>query len=137
MKDTGRTVLVSLPYIEGLSEELSRTFKAHRVDKPSNTLCQLLCSPKDPAKEGTSGVIYHIHCDGNNMDSSYRSTYIGGTGRMLKTRFAEHRQPSTRTSKVLQHLHLQGRQKHQVSLDSARILHRKAHEDRRGISVCT
>ena len=39
---------------------------------------------------------------------------------------------SIRISEVL-YLHLQGRQKHQVSLDSFRILDYEADEDRRGI----
>ena len=61
MKDTTRKVLVGLPYIKGLSEELRKTYRAHGVDslfKPSNILCQLLCLPKHPPKKETSGVIW-------------------------------------------------------------------------------
>ena len=39
-------------------------------------------------------------------------------------------------SKVSQHLHLQGRQKRQVSLDSVRILDCKAVDDSRGVREC-
>ena len=41
MKDTSRKVVVGLPYNKGFSEELRRTFRAHRVDsffKPHNRL---------------------------------------------------------------------------------------------------
>ena len=83
----------------------------------------------------TSGVIYQINCEGTSKDSGCRSTYIGETGRILKVTFTEHRQPSTRTSEVSHHLHLQRRQKHQVSLDNVRILDHEADGDRRGIKT--
>ena len=107
-KDTSRKVLVGLPYINGLSEELRRTFRAHGVDsffKPSNTLHQLLCSPKDPAKKVTSRVIYQIGCEVIGKDSGCRSIYIKETGRKLKARFAEHRRSSIRTLEI-SHQHL-------------------------------
>ena len=48
--------------------------------------------------------------------------------------FTEHQWPSTRTQpEVLQHLHLQWRQKQHISLDSVNILDCKVDEDRRGI----
>ena len=57
---------------------------------------------------------------------------------MLKNRFTEHWRPSTRTT-VSQHLHLQGRHKHKVSLDSVRILDgswsRQWHERHEGVCV--
>ena len=71
------------------------------------------------------------------MKRSARTVAAGvpKTGRTLRARFAEHWQPSTRASHMLQHLHLQGRQKHEVSLDSVRILDCEADEGRRGIRV--
>ena len=99
-------------------------------------LCQLFAHPKNPAKkEEISEVIYKINCEVISKDSGCRSTYIGETGRTLKARFREHQWPiaSTRTSEVSQHLYLQGRQKHQVSLVSIRIMDRDADEDMRGI----
>ena len=95
-KDTSKKVIVGVPYIKGLSEEL-RTFRAHVVDsfKPSNMLHQLLWSSKDPKihrKNDTSEVIYQINCEGIGKDSGCRSTYIGESGRILKARFVEHLQ---------------------------------------------
>ena len=105
VKDNIWKVLVGRHYTKGLSEELRRTFSIHRVDsffKPRNTLHQLLCSPKDPAKkEETCGMIYKINCEGISKDCGCRITYIGETGRTLKARFAEHQWPSTRTSEVV------------------------------------
>ena len=76
-KITSRKLLVGLPYTKGLSEELRRTLRAHRVDrffKPSNTLHQLLCPLKDLSKKESSGVIYQINCEGIGKDSSCWST---------------------------------------------------------------
>ena len=53
-KNTSRKVLVGLPYIKGLSEEL-RTLRAHRVDsfyKPSNIHSTSFCAPKRSIEEG-------------------------------------------------------------------------------------
>ena len=64
-KDTSRK---GLPYIKGLSKELRKTLRAHRVNsffKLSSMLFQLLCSPKDPSKkEEASRVIYQINFEG-------------------------------------------------------------------------
>ena len=47
---------------------------------------QILVQPKDKAiKERVVSPVYHIRCD--NCDDSY----IGETGRSLKSRFMEHR----------------------------------------------
>ena len=128
---------VPLPYIKGLSEQLRRTFRKHGVGtyfKPQNTLRQLLCAPKDPAKKtDATGVVYMIQCEGADKDTPCNSTYIGETARSLKARAAEHRRPSTITSEVSQHLHLRGRPEHHVSLDNIQILDRDEDWLRRGI----
>ena len=53
-------LLVTLPYVKGLSEEFCRIFKDHGSStsfKYGNTLQQCLVSPKDPIKKGeTCGV---------------------------------------------------------------------------------
>ncbi|KAI8515731.1 calcium ion binding, partial [Branchiostoma belcheri] len=48
-------------------------------------------------------------------------TYIGETERSLKTRFLEHRRPSSNTSEVSQHIHIES-PGHTVTLDKVRIL---------------
>jgi hypothetical protein len=128
---------VALPYIKGLSEELRRTLRQHGRDayfKPTNTLRQLLCAPKDPAKkEEKSGVIYRIECEGEKEGQGCGSSYIGETGRTLKARAAEHRRPSTSSSEVSQHLHLDGRPNHHVSLENISILDQEQRWFERGV----
>ena len=104
------------------------------IHKPKNTLRQLLCAPKDPAKkEDMTGVVYMINCEGDGKDTPCSSSYIGETARSLKARAAEHRRPSSSTSEVSQHLHLDGRPHHQVSLQNIKILDRDEDWQRRGI----
>ena len=81
------------PCIMGLSQELRRTLRAHRVDSFVNMHHQLLCSMKDQSKmEETSSVIYQINCEVISKYSACRSTYIGETGRTLKARSTEHQE---------------------------------------------
>ena len=136
-KESTKKCSIALPYVKGLSEELSRVFRdygCHTFHKPRNTIRQLLCAPKDPAKkEDMTGVVYWIKCDGEGTDTPCDSSYIGETARSLKARAAEHRRPSSSTSEVSQHLHLRGRPQHHVSLEKIKILD---HDDdwlRRGI----
>ena len=87
--------LVVIPYIEGLSERLSRTFKKHGFStamKPHKTLRNMLVHPKDKRNPmQTAEAIYEIPC------KNCPKTYIGETGRLFKTRLSEHR---TETEKV-------------------------------------
>ena len=127
---------VPMPYISGLSEELRRIFRDHNCDlyhKPQNTLRQLLCCPKDPAKkEESTGSIYRVDCGGTSGHPC-SSFYVGETERVLKDRSAEHRRPSSTTSEVSAHLHLDGRPKHHISPESISILDRDDDWLRRGI----
>ena len=87
---------------------------------------ELLRAPKDPAKkEDMTGVVYWIKCEGEGKDTPCGSSYIGETARSLKARAAEHRRPSSSTSEVSQHLHLDGRPHHHVSLNKIRTLDRE------------
>ena len=135
--ESTRKCSVVLPYVKGLSEELCRIFRDYGCNafhKPKNTLRQLLCAPKDPAKkEDMTGVVYMINCEGEGKDTPCNSSYIGETARSLKARAAEHRRPSSSTSEVSQHLHLDGRPHHQVSLQNIKILDREEDWHRRGI----
>ncbi|KAI8496553.1 hypothetical protein Bbelb_258520 [Branchiostoma belcheri] len=117
--------LVVLPYVKNTSEALRRIFGTHGVKtcfKPTRTLRQLLVAPKDRTpKEQKCGVIYHIRCAGQNIRGPCPETYIGETERSLKTRFLEHRRPSSNTSEVSQHIHIES-PGHTVTLDKVRIL---------------
>ncbi|KAI8484583.1 hypothetical protein Bbelb_376900 [Branchiostoma belcheri] len=131
-----RKTLVVLPYVKGVSEPLRRIFAAHGVStcfRPHRTLRQLLVAPKDNTlKEDKCGVIYHISCQGNTNRGPCRETYIGETERSLKTRFLEHRRPSSVASEVSQHIHIES-PGHTVDLDGVRILDTEQDYFKRGI----
>ncbi|KAI8490958.1 hypothetical protein Bbelb_313770 [Branchiostoma belcheri] len=59
--------------------------------------------------------------DRNQDRGPCQETYIGETERSLKTRFLEHRRPSSNTSEVSQHIHIES-PGHTVTLDKVRIL---------------
>ena len=81
--------MVSIPYVKGTSEALSRCFKKHKIDvamKPYKTIRNLLVHPKDRRElEEKSGVIYNIPC------ASCDQSYVGETGRNFGYRFSEHK----------------------------------------------
>nr|VZI50458.1 unnamed protein product [Spirometra erinaceieuropaei] len=78
----------ALPYVKNVSEAVSRLLTplgvgvAHR---PEATIRRQLMRPEDPLlRQETSGVVYRIWC------SCGQSNYVGETGRLLRTRLAEH-----------------------------------------------
>ncbi len=77
--------LVVIPYIKGVSEELRRLFKRYEVAmyfKPTNTLRQLLVSPKDKLKkERVIGLVYQIPC------KKCPATIHGWNIKIIKTTF--------------------------------------------------
>nr|VZI36621.1 unnamed protein product [Spirometra erinaceieuropaei] len=85
---TSPKVWRALPYVKNVSEAVSRLLTplgvgvAHR---PEATIRRQVMRPKDPlARQETSGVVYRIWC------SCGQSNYVGETGRLLRTRLAEH-----------------------------------------------
>ncbi len=82
--------MVVIPYVEGLSEAVSRVMKKHKINtamKPHTTLKQLLVHPKDKPEITEVGEnVYEIPCH------SCDATYIGETGRLFRTRLQEHKQ---------------------------------------------
>ena len=80
---------MTVPYCAGLSEKLNRIFGKHNTrvaSKPGKTIRDILVKPKDRTpQELQCGVIYKIPC------ADCDATYIGETGRQLKTRIGEHR----------------------------------------------
>ena len=73
---------VSIPFVKGLTEPIRRIYSQYGIKvcvKPTNTLRQLLCCPKDKTKnELISGPIYHISCEGSKA-SGCQASHIGET----------------------------------------------------------
>ena len=66
-------------------------------------------------KERVVGPVYHISCD------TCEASYVGETERSLKSRFMEHRRPSSTTSEVSRHIHIE-EPGHQVDIERVKIL---------------
>ena len=119
-----------IPCIKGFSEEIRKVFGKYDIltyFKPSNTLRQLLVKPKDPVdKESVVGLVYRIQCE------ECLASYIGETERSLKTRFNEHRRPSSSNSKVARHIHME-QSDNTVKMDSTSILTTEARWFERGV----
>jgi hypothetical protein len=85
--------MVVIPYIQGVSERLQRTFKKYNIQtamKPYNTLKRLLVHPKDKRDATqTSDCVYQIPCH------SCEKVYIGETGRLFGTRLDEHKKDAS------------------------------------------
>ncbi|XP_070532995.1 uncharacterized protein [Ptychodera flava] len=125
-----------LPYVKGISEALKRTFNSYGIlvcFKPTQTLRQLLVAPKDKtAKKDITGPVYMIPCQGQTDKGPCTQFYIGETERSLKTRFLEHRRPSSTTSEVSQHIHIESPD-HFVNLENVEILDRDPRYFERGV----
>ena len=72
---------VALPYIRGLSEQLTNIFRNHGVwtyHKPFNTIRSMVINPKDKTPDlKKCGVIYEIPC------ADCHEKYIGKTSKNL------------------------------------------------------
>ena len=101
--------------------------------KPTHTLRQNLVSPKDKTdKRDITGPIYGIYCQGQTTRGKYKEFYIGETERSLKTRFFEHKRPSSTSSEVSNHIHIES-PGHHVDLDEVKILDREPRWFERGV----
>ena len=79
--------LVVLPYIQGVTEKVTRVLKPHArvATKPSRNLKSMLVKPKDKRETGQSaGLVYQYECE-------CKKVYIGETCRSIKARETEHR----------------------------------------------
>ena len=78
------TTTATIPYIKGISENISRILQPFNIrvaHKPITTLRQLLTNIKDRDEpRNRQGAVYKINC------SDCHASYIGETGRNLKTR---------------------------------------------------
>ena len=90
---------VLLPYIEKVTEKVSRILAKHGVNtvvKPHCTLRRLLVHPKDKVKTlRKSNCVHRIPCE--NCDKSY----VGETGRSLGLRIEEHRKEAEKSVETL------------------------------------
>ena len=84
---------ITLPYIEGLSEALSRKMRSAGIRvhiRPTNTVRSILVAPKDKTKTlDKAGVVYQIRCQ------DCPAHYVGETERQLGRRVKEHQRPSS------------------------------------------
>ena len=97
-------------------EKIFGRFRAPTYFKPLNNLRQLLVHPKDLI--GIDKVVvpvYKISCE------DCEASYVGETERSLKTRFGEHRRPSSTTSEVSRHIHSDN-PNHNITLENTKIL---------------
>ena len=117
---------LGIPYIQGKSEELSRSFKKFGINiyhKPFNTLRSQLVHPKDRTdKLKKCGVIYLVTCNNCNKQ------YIGETGRPLGKRLEEHRKNSN--SAINEHMSTTG---HLINWEDVKILTSESNTSRRKI----
>ena len=114
--------LVSLPYIQGISEKIARTldqFNVNVAHKPVMTVGSILRKPKDKfSKDLSSGVIYIINC--KDCDK----VYIGQTSRALRSRTREHKRAifkGDKNSLLAQHCI---KNSHECDLDDVKIIDR-------------
>ena len=79
---------VSLPYIKGCSERISRVLKRFNIKshyKPLNKLSNIFGLPKDPVEQNKKcGVVYEVPC------ADCDKVYVGQTGNSLETRLKQH-----------------------------------------------
>ena len=128
-KDRDCKGFVSIPYIKGTSEPISRILQSVGLQvamRPTNTLKQALVKPKDrDPVEDQAGVVYQISC----QDCPAR--YIGQTGRHLGVRIKEHKRATEKEclldSAVAEHVANSG---HQINW-SVDILDKDQNQTRR------
>ena len=127
---------VVIPYIQGTSEALRRIYATYGIRtyiKPTQTLRQLLVSPKDKTeKKDVVGPVYLIPCQGQTSRGQCKESYIGESERSVKTRFLEHKRRSSTKSEVSQHIYIES-PGHTVHLDKVKILDKDDRWFERGV----
>ncbi|KAI8494179.1 hypothetical protein Bbelb_279390 [Branchiostoma belcheri] len=131
--DRTKTVNISIPYIQGVSEKIRRILHNYNIAtnfKPCRTLRQMLFHPKDKLKNCVkSDVIYRLKCE----DHQCKETYIGETSQPLKERYKQHcRASNNGFSSAIWH-HLDKHKGHSFHLESTDILDREARWFERGV----
>jgi hypothetical protein len=111
---------ISLPYIKGTSEIISRILQPYDIrvaHKPISTLRQILTKVKDRDNPNDRvGAVYKIECN------DCEATYIGETGRSFNTRQGEHQkavQKQDNRNNIAMHYTKTG---HSINWDSGKCL---------------
>ena len=73
-----------------------------------------------------------IPCQGQTTRGQCLESYIGETERSLKKRFQEHKRPSSTSSEVSKHIHIES-PGHQVDIEEVQILDREPRYFERGV----
>jgi len=117
--ETIRPISVGLPYVSGLSQHLSRVFRAqdiHTYHKPYNMLRSILVHPKDRTPtEKKTGVVNDITCN------DCGEHYVGETARTLEKRLGEHQKQTT--SAIWEH---QSQANHEIDWEGVKILDKES-----------
>ena len=100
--NTTPTTTATIPYIKGISENISRILQPFNIrvaQKPITTIRQLLTNVTDKDEpRNRQGAVCKINC------SDCRASYIGETGRNLTTRLTEHKRAARRVISLLMRL---------------------------------
>ena len=111
---------VVIPYVQGTSETIHRILLSYRIGshyKPQNLIRHRLVKPKDKTDLlEASGSVYYICC--KDCDAAY----VGESQRPLKTRIAEHKRPSNKSSPVALHSTTEN---HSMDWDHLQVLDRE------------
>ena len=95
-KATSRRTLVTVPYIQGLTEKLQCIYPSHQIStavRPHTSLRKMLVHPKDKIDiDNVTGCVYEIPC--HNCEK----TYIDETGRLFGPHKKEHQDETERMS---------------------------------------
>ena len=117
---------VTLPYIEGTSEQLRRAFNSAGVPtafKPQQTLRQVLVSPKDKIdKLKQSGTVYQISC------STCSDTYIGESVRKLEKRLNEHKSRAAGNKSAVREHEKGSKNTHKIDWENVKVLEKETRD---------
>ena len=97
--NSGPVTTATIPYIRGTSETIVRILQPYNIlvaHKPITTLRRLLTNVNDKDKpEGRQGAVYKIKC------CECQASYIGETGRNLRTRLTEHKRATRKVTSTI------------------------------------
>lgn len=129
---------------EKLCSPMWRVFRMHALKEPlKNTELEFAwnqprncdnytCFAYKTEKRNIAGPVYYIPFQGQIYTGQCQESYIGETERSLKSRFLEHRRPSSTSPEVFQHIHIK-LPGHHINLDEIKIIVREPRYFERGV----